>query len=301
MSLKKAGFVSVVGRPNVGKSTLMNALLGQKVAAVSPRPQTTRRNQLGILTTEQGQAVFIDTPGMHEKRNKLGELMNEEAVSALADGDILLFIVDASTAPEHEDRTLAERLVKRGRKRPVFLLLNKTDLIKEEVLLQRKAEYGALVSTEQIVPISAQTGAGLPELLDLLWARLPEGEAFYPDDQVTDMYEKNIAADLIREAALNLLRDEIPHGVAVRIDEFTERGETGAKIDATIFVERESHKGIVIGAGGAMIKQIGQAARAEIEKMSGRKVYLELRVKVKENWRDDEKLMQQMGYTKRKD
>jgi GTP-binding protein Era len=297
----KSGFIAVVGRPNVGKSTLMNALLGQKVAAVSPKPQTTRRNQLGILTAAEGQLVFMDTPGLHQQRNKLGGLMNEEAMFALGDADVVLFIVDASIAPDEEDRRLALLLSRRRSRRPLLLAMNKIDLIGGDELAERKAQYSSLVDAAETLPVSAATGTGLPELLKMLWQRAPEGQPLYPEDQVTDAYERNIAADLVREAALNLLRDEVPHGIAVRVDEFTERGESGAKIDATIFVERESHKGIVVGAGGSMIKQIGQAARIEIEAMSGRKVFLELRVKVKKDWRDDEKLMGQMGYTKRKE
>lgn len=298
----KAGYVSVLGRPNVGKSTLMNALLGQKVAAVSSKPQTTRRNQLGILTTEKAQMIFVDTPGVHQRRSKLGDFMNADAFYALDDGDVLLFLVDASTPPTEEDRGLAERLAARQRQQPLLLALNKIDLVSdEETRNARREQYGALAGTAQLLEFSASSGAGLPELLQTLEALLPAGDPFYPPDQVTDFWERQIAADLIREAALQSLRDEVPHGIAVRIDEYLERGEQGAKIEATLFVERDSHKGIVVGEGGRMIKKIGQAAREEIEKMSARNVFLELRVKVNEGWRDDELQLERMGYARRKD
>lgn len=297
----KAGYVSVLGRPNVGKSTLMNALLGQKVAAVSPKPQTTRRNQLGILTTESAQIIFVDTPGVHERRSKLGDFMNADAFYALDDGDVLLFLVDASAPPTEEDRALAARLAARQRQQPLLLALNKVDLLAPDEREGRREQYGGLVEATQLVEISAASREGLAELLQTLEQLLPEGDPFYPPDQVTDFWERQIAADLIREAALQHLREEVPHGIAVRIDEFLERGESGAKIDATIFVERDSHKGIVVGEGGRMIKKIGQSAREEIEKMSERKIFLELRVKVNEGWRDDERQLERLGYSRRKD
>ncbi|MBX3045998.1 MAG: GTPase Era [Anaerolineales bacterium] len=297
----KAGYVSVLGRPNVGKSTLMNALLGQKVAAVSPKPQTTRRNQLGILTTESAQIIFVDTPGVHERRSKLGDFMNADAFYALDDGDVLLFLVDASAPPTDEDRALAARLAARQRQQPLLLVLNKVDLLAPDEREGRREQYSGLVEATQLVEISAASREGLAELLQTLEQLLPEGDPFYPPDQVTDFWERQIAADLIREAALQHLREEVPHGIAVRIDEFLERGESGAKIDATIFVERDSHKGIVVGEGGRMIKKIGQTAREEIEKMSERKIFLELRVKVNEGWRDDERQLERLGYSRRKD
>jgi GTP-binding protein Era len=299
MPVQKAGFVAVVGRPNVGKSTLMNALLGQPVSAVSARPQTTRRNQLGILTLEDAQVVFVDTPGLHEERNKLGEFMNEQAIAALEDADVVLFLVDAAETPNKEDKLLAKKLD--GVSQPIVLVLNKADLINEQQMDQRRKEYGSLVSSRTMLPASALERVGLAELLGFLVELIPTGEAYYPEEQVTDLYEKQIAADLIRAAALEILRDEVPHGIAVRIDGFTERGKTGAKIEVTLFVERESHKGIVIGEGGKMIKEIGSKARKEIEAMSGRKVFLELRVKVKANWRQDEKELQRLGYSRKEE
>jgi GTP-binding protein Era len=278
---------------------MMNALLGQPVSAVSARPQTTRRNQLGILTLENAQIVFVDTPGLHEERNKLGEFMNEQAIAALEDADVILFLADASETPNKEDKLLAKKV--EGASQPVVLALNKADLINEQQMDQRRKEYGSLVKSMHTLQASAVERAGLAELLGVLLELIPGGEAYYPEEQVTDLYEKQIAADLIRAAALGTLRDEVPHGIAVRIDSFVERGDAGARIEATLFVERESHKGIVIGEGGKMIKEIGSKARKEIEAMSGRKVFLDLRVKVKANWRQDEKELQRFGYSRKEE
>ena len=292
----KAGFIAVMGRPNVGKSTLINALMGQKIAAVSPRPQTTRKRQLGILTRDNVQAIFVDTPGVHQAKHKLGENMNQEAIDTLEDSDLVLFVVDASEPPDDEDRLLAGHLAAMLRKIDVLLVLNKIDQIDEQTLAERSQAYQELAPDAVICPISANGGTNLKELTQEIIEHLPEGFPFYPEGQVTDLYEREIAADLIREACLLLLREEVPHGVAVRIDQYIERDEHGAYIEATIFVERDSHKGIVIGQGGMMSKKIGSAARKEIEKMSGRKVFLRLRVKVRKNWRNDEKVLRWFGF-----
>lgn len=283
-----------MGRPNVGKSTLINALIGQKVAAVSPRPQTTRRRQEGIITNDQYQIILIDTPGVHQPRSRLGESMNLEARSALEHCDLVLFMVDASQMPSEEDRLLGSMLHSMVRKEAIILVLNKIDLVPAGHLAEIQEAYQGLIPIGDIILISATRGDNRKELLQKVIAHMPQGEPFYPEEQVTDIYERDISADLIREACLNFLRYEVPHGIVVRVDEFTERNGQGVYIEATIFVERESHKGIVIGQSGQMLKKIGMAARKEIEAMSGKKVYLQLRVKVRKNWRDDEKMVRQM-------
>jgi len=290
----KSGFVAVMGRPNVGKSTLVNALLGQKVAAVSPRPQTTRRRQEGILTTAEYQVIFIDTPGVHHPHTKLGESMNQEARSALEHCDLVLFMVDASQMPAEEDRLLSSMLQSHVRPEKVVLVLNKIDLVNPANMPEVQSAFEQLIPGVNLMLISATRGDHRGELLQNIIDRMPGGEPFYPEEQVTDLYERDIAADLIREACLNHLRFEVPHGIVVRIDEYTERNEHGVYIEATVFVERESHKGIVIGMNGQMLKKIGTAARKEIEAMNGKKVFLQLRVKVRKNWRDDEKLVRQI-------
>ena len=294
----RAGFVAVMGRPNVGKSTLMNALLRQKVAAVSPRSQTTRRNQLGILSLPQAQIIFIDTPGVHQPRHKLGEAMNVKAMEALKSCDVALFLIDFSQEPQPADLLLAERLRRAKRKSPCLLALNKADQagsLQSPEMQARSQSFQALLPGAETLAISALREDGLDVLLEWLIQHLPENPPFYPEEQTTDLYEREIAGDLVREAALRLLREEVPHGIAVRIDEYTERGESGAYIAATIFVEREAHKPIVIGQGGSMLKKIGALARQEIETMSGRKIFLELRVKVRKNWRDDEEALKWLG------
>lgn len=296
----RCGYIAIVGRPNVGKSTLMNALLGQKIAAVSPRPQTTRRRQLGILTLKDAQLIFVDTPGLHKAKHKLGEFLNEEAKEALEGVDIILWLADASTPPTEEDAHIASLLAEIAPRTPLVLALNKVDLIHPGEESARADEFARMAGNATVMKISAANRLGLGELLEALIQASPEREADYPEEQITDLYERDIAADLIREACLIQLRDEVPHSLAVRIDEFKERENGMAYIAATIFVERESQKGIVIGEGGKMLKNIGSAARKEIEAMSGRKVFLELRVKVSKNWRNDPNALRMFGYGKKK-
>lgn len=293
----RSGFIAILGRPNVGKSTLVNALLGQKVAAVSPKPQTTRKRQLGILTTDAYQLVFVDTPGIHSPRHKLGQFLNQEARDALEGVDVILWLVDVTTRPTDEDKQLAVLLDGTPRRTPLVLAANKIDLFPADLLDDRVEAYRALLRKEpQVVPISATEERNLDQLTELLVSFSPFREPEFDPEQVTDSYERDIAADLIREACLLNLRDEVPHGVGVRVDEFAERENGMLYIAATIFVERNSQKGILIGEGGKMMKTIGSQARKEIEEMGGRPVYLELRVKVLKDWRNDENAMMRLGY-----
>jgi GTP-binding protein Era len=292
----RSGFIAILGKPNVGKSTLVNAILGQKIAAVSPRPQTTRRRQLGILTLPEAQLVFVDTPGVHVPKHKLGQFFNQEAEEALDGVDVVLFLVDASLEPDDEDRQAASLLWSLRRRPDLVLGLNKIDKVPAPALDLVRAEYQKLVPDAPALAFSATSRQGLKELLEALTARLPVRPAEFPEDQITDLYEKEIAAELIREACLVFLRDEVPHALAVRLDEFSERENGNAYIAATLLVEHDSQKGIVIGEKAAMLKKIGSAARMEIESMSGRKVFLDLRVKVDKDWRDDENALRRLGY-----
>ncbi|MEW6083488.1 MAG: GTPase Era [Chloroflexota bacterium] len=291
------GFIAIVGRPNVGKSTLVNALLGQKIAAVSPKPQTTRKRQLGILTSDKYQLVFVDTPGIHKARHKLGTFLNREAEEALEGMDVILWLVDGSAKPTDEDAQIGLLLNKLPRRTSLVLAANKMDLIPAEALTRNLEAYQASVRRDaKAISISAAQNRNLNELIELLVSLSPFRAPEFDEEQVTDSYERDIAADLIREACLHKLREEVPHGVGVRIDEFKERENGMLYIGATIFVERDSQKGIVIGEGGAMLKSIGSSARKEIEEMGGRPVFLELRVKVLKDWRNDENALQRLGY-----
>ena len=292
----KSGFVAVMGRPNVGKSTLINQLLGTKIAATSPWPQTTRKTQMGILTLDRAQIVFVDTPGVHNPIHKLGERMNQEALKVLEETDIILFIVDISQQPSDEDQLLASSLGKLKRKVPIIMALNKADLLGNNSSHANHEQYQDLLPQAENITISSTLGDNLDELILRLISLLPEGPPFFPGDQITDLYEREIAADLIREAILYNLRAEVPHSIAVRIDEFKDRDNNISYIAATLFVERNSQKGIVIGQGGETLKKIRIAARLKIEELIGRKVYLELRVKVRKNWRNDTAALQLFGY-----
>ena len=293
----RSAFIAIIGRPNVGKSTLVNALLRQKIAAVSPKPQTTRKRQLGILTTDSAQLVFVDTPGIHNPRHKLGTFLNQEAEEALEGVDVILWLVDVSVRPTEEDKQIGALLTRIPRKIPLVLAANKVDLISGQALTQNLEAYQEALQREaQVISLSATQNQNLDQLQERLISLAPVRPPEFDEEQITDSYERDIAADLIREACLLRLRDEVPHGVGVRIDEFTERENGMLYIAATVFVERESQKGIVIGEGGKMLKQIGSSARKEIEEMGGRPVFLELRVKVLKDWRNNEEALRRLGY-----
>jgi len=292
----RSGFVAVVGRPNVGKSTLMNAYLGQKIAIVSEKPQTTRNRLLGILTREDAQIIFVDTPGIHAPLHKLGEYMVETAVRSIPDADVVLFIVDASVPPQGEDALVADAIREQVAELPVITALNKVDLLSSPESLNADAYLDMLQPTAWL-PISAVRGDNRDELLELIIAQLPHGPRYYPEDQITDQQTRFIAAELIREAALGRLRHEVPYALAVVVDEFKPRSEDMTYVGATIYVERDSQKGIVIGQGGKTLKDIGKAARTEIEKLADTRVFLELWVKVRPKWRKKEDDLQRLGYT----
>jgi len=298
----RSGFVALVGKPNVGKSTLLNRLLGQKIAPVSPRPQTTRTRLRGILTLhrDQGdpadaQIVFVDTPGIHEPLHKLGQSMVQAASTAIPDADVVLLMADLRTPPTAEDRAIAG-LVSQHAQGPVVLALNKVDLLSLDEVDSRANDYLALIKPAVWFTISATRGDNVPELLEAVIARLPEGPRYYPEDEVSDAYMRDIAGELIRAQAMTLLRDEVPHALAVTVERFKERRADLTYIQATLIVERASQKPIVIGKGGRTIKRIGQAAREELEKLLDRQVYLELRVKVVKNWRRNEAELRRLGY-----
>lgn len=266
------------------------------VAPVSPKPQTTRIQQRVILTHPNAQLIFVDTPGIHKPLHKLGEAMNEDANAALANADLVLAVFDMSMPPTDDDARVAERILDLSSESRVLTVLNKMDLVSPEALQERWAAFEALIPDAEVMGISATRGDNLQALLEKVISHLPEGPRYYDENEITETFERDIAADLIRTAALRRLRDEVPHSVAVRIDEYIERGERGAYIAATLFVERESQKGIVIGKGGSMLREIGTLARLDIEQMSGRRVYLDLRVKLLPGWRNDEKALKRFGY-----
>lgn len=292
---KKSGFVTLVGRPNVGKSTLMNHLIGQKIAITSDKPQTTRNRIQTVYTDERGQIVFLDTPGIHKAKNKLGEYMVNVAEHTLTEVDVILWLVEPTTFIGAGERHIAEQLNKV--KTPVILVINKIDTVKnqDEILTSIQA-YKDVCPFAEIVPVSAMKKKNTDRLLELIYQYLPYGPMFYDEDTVTDQPMRQIAAELIREKALRLLNDEIPHGIAVTIEKMTERPNGIIDIDATIVCERDSHKGIIIGKGGAMLKRIGSAARRELEAELETRVNLQLWVKVRKEWRDSETMMKNYGY-----
>lgn len=294
----KSGFAAIIGRPNVGKSTLMNHLIGQKIAITSRKPQTTRNRIQTVYTDEQGQIVFLDTPGIHKAKNKLGEYMVNVAQRTFKDADVVLWLVEASTYVGAGERHIAEQL--KTCKLPVILVINKVDTVKKEEVPSFIQAYRNLYDFAEIVPVSALRSQNLDTLLECIFKYLPYGPQFYDEDTVTDQPQRQIVAEMIREKALRTLDEEIPHGIAVTIDRMKERPDGKiVDIDATIICERDSHKGIIIGKQGAMLKKIGSAARYEIENMLEQKVNLKVWVKVKKDWRDSEYLIKNFGYDKK--
>ena len=290
----RCGYIAIVGRPNVGKSTLLNQILGEKVAIVSPKPQTTRNRITGIRTTESNQMVFLDTPGIHQARSLMNKRMVDIALDTLHEVDGVLWLIDAQTRSGPEDERIAETL--RAVDAPVWVLLNKIDVVSKGKLLPLIQRCSELLPDKEIVPVSALKGENVPLILDLIAKSLPEGPKLFPEDEYTDQTERVLAGEIIREKVFVLTRDEIPYGVAVTIDEFTEKEEKNLiVINATIHTERSTHKGILIGKRGSMLKEIGQRARQELETILGCKIFLELFVRVDKDWTQNPNALTEMG------
>ncbi|WP_413063499.1 GTPase Era [Siminovitchia sp. 179-K 8D1 HS] len=292
----KSGFVSIIGRPNVGKSTFLNRVIGQKIAIMSDKPQTTRNKVQGVLTTDQAQVIFIDTPGIHKPKHKLGDFMIKMAMNTFNEVDLILFMINAEEKLGRGDEFIIEQL--KSVRTPVFLVINKIDKIHPDELFATIEEYKDMLSFQEIIPISALEGNNVGKLLELINEYLPEGPQYYPADQVTDHPERFIVSELIREKALHLTREEVPHSIAVVIDQMkVQENKNIIHIMATIIVERSSQKGIIIGKQGKMLKEIGQRARIEIENLLGSKVFLELWVKVQKDWRNKASHLKDFGFT----
>ena len=290
----KSGFVAIIGRPNVGKSTLMNQVIGQKIAIMSDKPQTTRNKIHGVYTTPDSQVVFLDTPGIHKRQSKLGDYMNQTALSTLGEVEAALFLVDASEGIGGGDRYIAEQLQKI--KTPIILVMNKIDKIEPPALLPLIEQYRKLHDFAEIVPISAKLGSNVNTLLEQIQKYLPPGPQYYPEDQVTDHPEQFVCAELIREKILHMTREEVPHSIAVTIEDMRVEENGTVYISAVIFVERDSQKGIIIGKQGALLKEVGRQARQDIQRLLGSKIFLELWVKVKKDWRNQERVLRDLGF-----
>jgi GTPase len=293
----RSGYVAVVGQPNVGKSTLINQILGEKIAIVSPKPQTTRIRQLGILSRDDLQAVFIDTPGIHRPQDELGTFMMEVVKNALEDADVILFVVDISQAPDARDRQVTELLQRFGTPEKTLLVMNKVDAAKNpEKFVVNLEAYQTLLPGVEFITVSAKDGYKVPDLVEKILALLSEGPRYYPKDQVSDVPLRGIVAEMIREQVLRKTEQEVPHSIAVEVDEFKRRSDKLLYIRATIYVERDGQKGIIIGKKGQMLKTISTAARQDMETFVNSKVYLEIEVKVLPNWRQDEVALRRFGY-----
>ncbi|NLK21445.1 MAG: GTPase Era [Epulopiscium sp.] len=291
----RSGFVTLIGRPNVGKSTLMNRFIGEKVAIMSDKPQTTRNKIQSILTKDEYQVVFIDTPGIHKPKHKLGQYMVKAAENTLNEVDIILMLIEPSQNVGQGDKYIISGL--RDIKTPVILIINKIDTVKKENLLEIIDSYKDLYNFADIIPISAYTGENCDRLLETIYKKLPEGPQYFPADMITDQPERQLVGELIREKALHLLQQEVPHGIAVEVESMKTREDSDiVDIQAVIYCERDSHKSIIIGKQGSMLKQIGIRSRRDIERLLGSKIYLELWVKVKKNWRDDSFTLKNFGF-----
>jgi len=292
----KSGFIGIIGRPNVGKSTLLNGILGEKLAIITSKPQTTRNRIVGIFNTENAQFIFVDTPGIHSARTPLNRIMVRTATETFADSDILLLVVEGGQEASPDDLLILESL--KAIPAPKFLLLNKIDLIRKDQLLPQMDAYRQLHPFAEMIPISALTGEGIPQLLEEIWKYLPEGPRYFPEDMMTDSSERFVAAEIVREKILLLTHKEIPYSAAVVVDAFKEdEAKNLIRISATINVEKESQKGILIGKKGSMLKAIGTRARMEMEKFFAARIYLELFVRVRKDWTKDPKMLREFGYS----
>ena len=299
MTEHKSGFVSIIGRPNVGKSTFMNRVIGHKIAIMSDKAQTTRNKIQGVMTREDAQIIFLDTPGIHKPKHKLGDYMMRVAKNTLSEIDAIMFMVNVNEDIGRGDEYIMEML--KNVKTPVFLVLNKIDLVHPDALMPKIEKYKTYMDFTEIVPISALEGLNVDHFIDVLKDYLPEGPKYYPDDQISDHPEQFVVGEIIREKILHLTSEEIPHAIGVNVDRMIKESEERVRIEATIFVERDSQKGIVIGKGGKKLKEVGKRARRDIEMLLGSKVYLELWVKVQKDWRNKVNFIRQMGYIEDQD
>lgn len=299
MTEHKSGFVSIIGRPNVGKSTFMNRVIGHKIAIMSDKAQTTRNKIQGVMTREDAQIIFLDTPGIHKPKHKLGDYMMRVAKNTLSEIDAIMFMVNVNEDIGRGDEYIMEML--KNVKTPVFLVLNKIDLVHPDALMPKIEKYKTYMDFTEIVPISALEGLNVDHFIDVLKDYLPDGPKYYPDDQISDHPEQFVVGEIIREKILHLTSEEIPHAIGVNVDRMIKESEERVRIEATIFVERDSQKGIVIGKGGKKLKEVGKRARRDIEMLLGSKVYLELWVKVQKDWRNKVNFIRQMGYVEDQD
>ncbi|MGX0001084.1 GTPase Era [Staphylococcus cohnii] len=299
MTAHKAGFVTIIGRPNVGKSTFVNRVIGHKIAIMSDKAQTTRNKIQGVMTQEDAQIIFLDTPGIHKPKHKLGDYMMRVATNTLSEIDAIMFMVNVNEDIGRGDEYIMEML--KSVKTPVFLVLNKIDLVHPDKLMPRIEKYKKYMNFTEIVPISALEGLNVEHFINVIKSYLPEGPKYYPDDQISDHPEQFVVSELIREKILHLTNEEIPHAIGVNVDRMIKEDEDRVRIEATIFVERDSQKGIVIGKGGKKLKEVGKRARQDIEGLLGSKVYLELWVKVQKDWRNKVNFIRQMGYLEDQD